>query len=140
MSTPHTLSLQFTKLQIMNIDTKAKLLFKFNSLQTMYVDSRPKKLLRMSHYTDTCATLYMLSRMSTPTHCRQLTKLQIMIVDTKAKLPFKFGSLESMYVDLRSKNITFDSTTCEIWYYMYVHALTHVNFPYLVTRLQNSRL
>ena len=41
---------KITKLWIMNVDTKAKLLFKFGSLETVYVDMWSLRLPKLSHY------------------------------------------------------------------------------------------
>ena len=40
---------QVMKLQIMNVDTKTKLLIKFDGLKTVCVDGRSNKLLKLSH-------------------------------------------------------------------------------------------
>ena len=49
-----------------------------------------------------------------------------MNVDTESKLLFKFGRLErTVYVDYSPKNVTVISDKFKVWYYMYVHALTH---------------
>ena len=64
-----------------------------------------------------------------------------MNVYTIANVLFKFGSLEIVCVEMRSKKLFKLSLTKLIhvkfrctYMYMYVHALTHVKAPYLAVR------
>ena len=56
---------------------------------------------------------------------------------TKTKFLFKFGSLERLYVEMRSKKLFKLPDTREVQMYMYVHALTqcHVKAPYFAVRM-----
>ena len=58
-----------------------------------------------------------------------------MNVYTKTKFLFKFGSLERLYVEMRSKKQFKLPDTREVQTYMYVHALTHVKAPYFAVRM-----
>ena len=102
-----TLCLYIMKLWIMNVDTKTKALLKFGSLQTMCVDVRSKKLLKLPHcvymsYKGLCTHSH---TTNFPTLCLYIMKLWIMNVDTKTKALLKFGSLQTMCVDVRSKKL-----------------------------------
>ena len=102
-----TLCLYIMKLWIMNVDTKAKVLLKFGSLQTMCVDRRSKELLKFPlgvymSYKGLCTLSH---TNNFPTLCLYIMKLWIMNVDTKAKVLLKFGSLQTMCVDRRSKEL-----------------------------------
>ena len=56
---------------------------------------------------------------------------------TKTKFLFKFGSLERLYVEMRSKKLFKlpDTREVQMYMYMYVHALTHVKAPYFAVRM-----
>ena len=56
-------------------------------------------------------------------------------MNTKTKFLFKFGSLERLYVEMRSKKLFKLPDTREVQMYMYVHALTHVKAPYFAVRM-----
>ena len=95
------------KLWIMNVDTKTKVLLKFGSLETVGVDVRPKKLQKLAHYRYMSnLRLRTLSRtINFPTLCLYIMKLWIMNVDTKTKVLLKFGGLQTVRVDRRSKKL-----------------------------------
>ena len=70
-------------------------------------------------------------------------KLEIINVDTKSKMLSKLGSLAwvsvcGQKVQKATAIVTLITDTCEAW--VYVHAHTHVNSPYFVASLRNSRL
>ena len=112
-----TLCLQVMKLQIMNVDTKTKLLIKFGGLGTVCVDGRSNKLLKLSH----CRYVWCLGLCThsqtcqLTTLCRQVMKLQIMNVDTKTKLLIKFGGLRTVCVDGRSNKLLKLSHCQYVW-------------------------
>ena len=61
-----------------------------------------------------------------------------MNVYTKTKIQFKFGSLEIVCVEMRSKKLfklSLKLTDTLEFRCIYVHALTHVNASYIVIRL-----
>ena len=88
----------------MIVDTKTKVLAKFGSIETVCVDRRSKKLLTLP----LCAYIrdYVHSHTTNfPTICVYIMKLWIMILDTKTKVLAKFGSIETVCVDRRSKKL-----------------------------------
>ena len=95
------------KLWIVNVDTRTKVLLKFGNLETVCVDGRSKNLFKLPYYR------YM-SNLGLCTHfhtinfsilCCLAMKLWIVNVDTEAKVLLKFGNLETLCVDGRSKNL-----------------------------------
>ena len=93
------------KLWIVNVDTRTNVLLKFGNLETVCVDGRSKNLFNLPHYR------YM-SNLGLCTHfhtinfsilCCLVMKLWIVNVDTKAKVLLKFGSLETLCVDMTLK-------------------------------------
>ena len=89
----------------MNVDTRTKVMLKFGSLETVCVDGRSKKLLKLPHYRYmsnlglcTCSHI-----IKFPILCSLVMKLWIVNVDTKAKVLLKFGSLETLCVDMTLK-------------------------------------
>ena len=86
----------------MNVDTRKKVLLKFGSLETVCVDGRSKKLLKLPHYRYmsnlglcTCSHI-----IKFPILCCLVMKLWNVNVDTKAKVLLKFGSLETLLLQI----------------------------------------
>ena len=78
----------------MNLDTKAKILFRFGSLKTVYVVMRSKIITLPMHVKVVCMHAYTCSSTcELPLLYRQTTNLWIIDVNPEGKLLFKFSSL-----------------------------------------------